>query len=46
MPIGYYLRENFYIAAGGTFARKALKDVMQQVSSGHLLYSVDYRWKT
>ena len=42
LPIGHYLRENFYITTSGNFHMQALTDVLMEVGSGHVLYSVDY----
>jgi len=41
-PIGYYLRENFYITTSGNFRTPTLTEVMQEVGADHILYSVDY----
>jgi predicted TIM-barrel fold metal-dependent hydrolase len=40
-----YLRENFYITTSGNFRTQALTDVMQEVSSDRVLYSVDYPYE-
>jgi len=37
-----YLRENFYITTSGNFRTQALTDVMLEVGSDRVLYSVDY----
>lgn len=42
LPIGHYLRENFYITTSGNFRMQALTDVIMEVGSDHVLYSVDY----
>ena len=42
LPIGRYLRENFYITTSGNFRTPALNDVILEVGSDHVLYSVDY----
>lgn len=42
LPMGHYLRENFYITTSGNFRTQALIDVMLEVGSDRLLYSVDY----
>jgi gamma-resorcylate decarboxylase len=42
LPIGYYLRENLYITTSGNFCMHALTDVIMEVGSDHVLYSVDY----
>src|SRR5271165_694301 len=41
-PIGFYLRENFYITTSGNFRTPTLTEVMQEVGAEHVLYSVDY----
>jgi len=40
-----YLRENFYITTSGNFRTQALTDVMQEVGSDRVLYSVDYPYE-
>lgn len=42
LPIGHYLRENFYITTSGNFRTQTLTEVMLEVSADHILYSVDY----
>ena len=42
LPIGHYLRENFYITTSGNFRTQALTDVISEMSSDRVLYSVDY----
>lgn len=42
LPIGHYLRENFYITTSGNFRTQALTDVISEVGSSRVLYSVDY----
>lgn len=42
LPIGYYLRENFYITTSGNFRTQTLTEVMLEVGADHILYSVDY----
>ena len=42
LPIAHYLRENFYITTSGNFRTQALTDVIQEVGSDRVLYSVDY----
>jgi len=37
-----YLRENFYITTSGNFRTQALTDVLLEVGSDRVLYSVDY----
>jgi 2,3-dihydroxybenzoate decarboxylase len=41
-PIVHYVRENFHITTSGNFRTPALLDVIAEVSSDHVLYSVDY----
>jgi 2,3-dihydroxybenzoate decarboxylase len=41
-PLGHYLRENFYITTSGNFRTQTLTEVMLEVGSDRLLYSVDY----
>ncbi len=40
--ISYYLRENFYITTSGNFRTQTLTEVMLEVGSDRILYSVDY----
>lgn len=40
-----YLRENFYITTSGNFRTQALTDVMLEVGSDRVLYSVDYPYE-
>lgn len=42
LPMGHYLRENFYITTSGNFRTPALTDVILEVGSDRVLYSVDY----
>jgi 2,3-dihydroxybenzoate decarboxylase len=42
LPIGHYLRENFYITTSGNFRTHALTDVIAEMGSSRVLYSVDY----
>jgi len=42
LPIGHYLRENFYITTSGNFRTQTLTEVMLEVGADHILYSVDY----
>jgi predicted TIM-barrel fold metal-dependent hydrolase len=42
LPIGHYLRENFYITTSGNFCTQTLTEVMMEVGADHILYSVDY----
>lgn len=41
-PMAYYLRENFYITTSGNFRTQALTDVLLEVGTDRVLYSVDY----
>lgn len=40
--IGHYLRENFYITTSGNFRTQTLTEVMFELGSDRILYSVDY----
>jgi gamma-resorcylate decarboxylase len=42
LPIGHYLRENFYITTSGNFRTQTLTEVMTEVGADRILYSVDY----
>lgn len=42
LPIGHYLRENFYITTSGNFRTQTLTEVMMEVGAERILYSVDY----
>lgn len=42
LPLGHYLRENFYITTSGNFRTPALIDVIFEMGSDRVLYSVDY----
>jgi gamma-resorcylate decarboxylase len=42
LPIGHYLRQNFYITTSGNFRTQALTDVIAEMGSDRVLYSVDY----
>ena len=42
LPIGHYLGENFYITTSGNFRTQTLTEVMLEVGSDRILYSVDY----
>jgi 2,3-dihydroxybenzoate decarboxylase len=42
LPIGHYLRENFYITTSGNFRTQTLTEVMSEVGADRVLYSVDY----
>jgi 2,3-dihydroxybenzoate decarboxylase len=41
-PIGQYLRENFHITTSGNFRTQTLTEVMLEVGSDRILYSVDF----
>jgi gamma-resorcylate decarboxylase len=41
-PISHYLRQNFYITTSGNFCTQTLTEVMMEVGSDRILYSVDY----
>jgi 2,3-dihydroxybenzoate decarboxylase len=45
LPIGEYLRENFYITTSGNFRTQALTDVILEVGADRVLYSVDYPYE-
>jgi predicted TIM-barrel fold metal-dependent hydrolase len=45
LPIGRYLRENFYITSSGNFRTQALTDVILEVGADRVLYSVDYPYE-
>lgn len=42
LPMGHYLRENFYITTSGNFRTQTLTEVMQEIGADRILYSVDY----
>lgn len=42
LPIGHYLRENFYITTSGNFRTQTLTEVMMEVGADRILYSVDF----
>lgn len=42
LPIGNYLRENFYITTSGNFRTQTLTEVMMEVGADRVLYSVDF----
>lgn len=42
LPIGHYLRDNFYITTSGNFRTQTLTEVMSEVGADRVLYSVDY----
>ena len=41
-PMGNYLHENFYITTSGNFRTQTLTEVLLEVGSDRILYSVDY----
>lgn len=45
LPIGQYLRENFYVTTSGNFRTQALTDVILEVGADRVLYSVDYPYE-
>ena len=45
LPMGHYLRENFYITTSGNFRTQALTDVILEVGTDRILYSVDYPYE-
>ena len=42
LPLGRYLRENFYVTTSGNFRTQALTDVILEIGADRILYSVDY----
>src|SRR5277367_141537 len=42
LPIGHYLRENFYITTSGNFCTQTLTEVIMEIGSDRIFYSVDY----
>lgn len=46
LPMSHYLRENFFITTSGNFRTQALNDVMLEVGSDRILYSVDYPFES
>jgi len=42
LPIGHYFRENFYITTSGNFRTQTLTEVMMEMGTDRILYSVDY----
>ena len=42
LPMGHYLRKNFYVTTSGNFRTQALTDVILEVGADRVLYSVDY----
>jgi 2,3-dihydroxybenzoate decarboxylase len=45
LPMAHYLRENFYITTSGNFRTQALTNVILEVGSDRVLYSVDYPYE-
>jgi len=45
LSMSHYLRENFYITTSGNFRTQALMDVILEVGSDRVLYSVDYPYE-
>lgn len=45
LPMSHYLRENFYVTTSGNFHTPALTNVILEVSSDRILYSVDYPYE-
>jgi len=45
LSMSQYLRENFYITTSGNFRTQALTDVILEVGSDRVLYSVDYPYE-
>ena len=45
LPIGQYLRENFYITTSGNFHTQALTNTILEVGADRILYSVDYPYE-
>jgi len=43
--MSHYLRENFYITTSGNFRTQALTDVILEVGTDRILYSVDYPYE-
>jgi len=42
LPIGHYLRGNFYFTTSGNFRTQTLTEVIMEVGGDRVLYSVDY----
>ena len=42
LPLSHYLRNNFFITTSGNFRTQTLTEVMLEIGSERLLYSVDY----
>lgn len=45
LPMAEYLRKNFYITTSGYFHTPALTDVMLEIGSDRVLFSVDYPYE-
>lgn len=45
LPMSQYLRENFYVTTSGNFRTQALTNVILEVGTDHVLYSVDYPYE-
>jgi predicted TIM-barrel fold metal-dependent hydrolase len=44
-PLGFYLRENFYITTSGNFRTQSLTDVILEIGADRVMYSVDYPYE-
>jgi gamma-resorcylate decarboxylase len=44
-PMSHYLRENFYITTSGNFHTQALTNVILELGTERILYSVDYPYE-
>lgn len=42
LPMGRYLRQNFYVTTSGNFCTQTLTEVIMEIGSDRILYSVDY----
>lgn len=45
LPLGYYLRNNFYVTTSGNFRTQAFNDVIFEIGADRVLYSVDYPYE-
>lgn len=45
LPMSHYLRENFYITTSGNFHTQALTNVILELGTERILYSVDYPYE-
>lgn len=45
LSMSHYLRENLYITTSGNFRTQALTDVILEVGTDRILYSVDYPYE-